>query len=87
MYQIIYKKSVEKDLRKIDTATQKQIVERVGILASEPRPDGAAKLRGEKDLYRIRLGDYRIIYQIIDSVLVVRIIKIGHRKEIYRTKL
>jgi mRNA interferase RelE/StbE len=53
-------------------------------LAEEPRPDGVVKLKGEENAYRVRVGDYRIVYEVRDNVLLVLIVKIGHRREIYR---
>jgi mRNA interferase RelE/StbE len=53
-------------------------------LANEPRPLGVQKLHGEEDGYRIRVGDYRILYEIRDDVLLILVIKIGHRREVYR---
>jgi mRNA interferase RelE/StbE len=63
------------------------IIEKIQALASHPRPAGYAKLHGADDLYRVRQGDYRIIYQILDKALVVIVVKIGHRKEVYRKKV
>ena len=53
-------------------------------LAANPRPPGVEKLAGPDDFYRIRVGDYRIIYQIQDDVLMILVVKIGHRREVYR---
>jgi mRNA interferase RelE/StbE len=83
-YQIFYKHSVEKELRKLPTTMLQPIVARIQELATNPRPSGSIKLQGDTDLYRIRQGDYRIIYAIKDDVLTVLIIKIGHRKDVYR---
>lgn len=63
-------------LRRIRTATEH--------LRDEPRPEGAAKLAGTHDLWRIRVGDYRVVYTIADDVLVVTVVRVGHRREIYR---
>jgi len=53
-------------------------------LADEPRPDGSRKLRGAGDLYRIRVGSYRVVYEIDDSIRIVVISRIGHRRDVYR---
>jgi mRNA interferase RelE/StbE len=63
--------------------SQRRIVAKIESLAENPRPHGAIKLVGE-DCYRVRVGDYRIIYAIADEKLVVIIVEIGHRREIYR---
>jgi mRNA interferase RelE/StbE len=66
--------------------TQRLIQKKIDALALEPRPIGVEKLAGEEALYRIRSGDYRIIYQIQDKILYVLVVKIGHRREVYRKR-
>lgn len=83
MYQIIYKKSVAKDLRSIPKADLKRIINKIEKLTLEPRGQSSIKLHGNLELYRIRQGDYRIIYQIKDKVVTVVVVKVGHRKDIY----
>ena len=63
---------------------QKRIRERIDGLAAHPRPPGAKKLKGESDLFRLRSGNYRIIYSIEDVQLIVLVIRIGHRRDVYR---
>ncbi|MCP4746742.1 MAG: type II toxin-antitoxin system RelE/ParE family toxin [Desulfobacteraceae bacterium] len=82
-YEIFFKKSVWKDLKKIPKADLKKILLRIEKLGNDPRPEECEKLTG-KELYRIRQGRYRIVYSIQDNELTVWIIKIGHRKEVYR---
>lgn len=83
-YTIEYSKSVKKDLRKIDKSNLKVIVEKIYSLVEEPRNNGSIKLSGTRNLYRVRSGDYRIIYEIKDEVLIVLVVKIGHRKDVYK---
>ncbi|MBC7707838.1 type II toxin-antitoxin system RelE/ParE family toxin [Polaromonas sp.] len=83
MYRLEYKKSVAKDLRVIPKQQLRKIVRRIQTLANEPRGSGILKLQGEDQLYRVRQGDYRIIYNINDDVVTVLIIKVGHRKDVY----
>ncbi len=83
-YKIQYKKSVEKDLRKLPATQLKGIIAKISKLAINPHPSGSTKLHGSTDLFRIRYTDYRIIYRVHDDKLVVLIIKVGHRREIYR---
>lgn len=83
-YQLLYKKSVDKDLRKLPTSIRKQIINKIQMLSDSPYMVGSVKLLGANNLYRIRHSNYRIIYQIKDSQLVVLVVKVGHRKEIYR---
>lgn len=84
-YRIEYKSSVKKELRKLAKSDRAAIIHKIELLKAKPRPEGSAKLRGSTDLFRIRHGDYRIIYQIQKSVLIIIIIRIGHRREIYKT--
>ena len=83
-YNIQYKRSVEKDLRKLPPPQLKGIVAKIRALSVDPHPNGSVKLRGSSDLFRARHTDYRIIYQVHDDKLVILVIKVGHRREIYR---
>ena len=84
-YKVELHKSCTKDLKKIPQTNKKQIQKSILALANTPRPEGFKKLKGAKDpLYRIRCGDYRVVYTIRDKVLLVIVIEIGHRKDIYR---
>ena len=75
---------VRKDLRALDDKTRRRILRALVALEVNPRPPGAKKLRGESELWRVRVGDYRILYSIEEARLVVLVIKIGHRREVYR---
>ncbi|MFN4285226.1 MAG: type II toxin-antitoxin system RelE family toxin [Lacibacter sp.] len=81
-YQIFLKKRAIKALEKINEPYYSQIKQAIYKLAHTPRPSGYIKLKG-REAYRIRVSDYRIIYEIFDDVLVVEVIDIGHRKNIY----
>jgi mRNA interferase RelE/StbE len=82
----MYEKKYVKELEKIPEQFRQSIRDKVNGLSDNPRPEGSIKLKGSKDtpLYRIRCGDYRIVYEIKDNVLIVLIIEVGHRKDIYR---
>lgn len=82
-YRLVFKKSVARDLRAIPNADLKKILARIDGLRSEPRPAGCEKLSAQ-ERYRVRQGDYRIVYEIEDAILVVLVVKIGHRREVYR---
>ena len=82
-YKIYFKKSVEKDLTVIPKKDLKKIFQRIEALAQNPRPAGHEKLTGQ-ERYRVRRGRYRIVYSIHDGMLTVWIVKVGHRKNIYR---
>ncbi len=83
-YNVTLKTSAEKALFKLDKVTTAKIITLLQQLKQEPRPHGCKKLTGSNNAYRIRTGDYRIIYSIFDDLLVVDVIKIGHRKAVYQ---
>ena len=83
-YSILLAPAAERQLRSFAQAIQKRLVKGMKSLQQDPRPPGVKKLSGEEDLYRVREGDYRIIYSIQDKELIVLVVKIGDRKEVYR---
>jgi mRNA interferase RelE/StbE len=83
-YHVELKPRADKQLQALPRRVQLQIVGALQKLADEPRPQGVRKLAGEVDLYRIRVREHRIIYQIQDNLLLVLVVKIGHRRDIYR---
>lgn len=83
-YQVEFSKRATKQFKAISLEIQLRLRPKIDALADEPRPSGVVKLSGEADLYRIRVGDYRVVYQVEDENLIVLIIKLGHRSEIYR---
>lgn len=83
MYAVEFLPSAARALAKLDRAVQRRIASRVDRLAVDPRAD-AVKLRGADDVWRIRVGDYRVLYAIEDERLVVLVIKLGHRRDVYR---
>jgi mRNA interferase RelE/StbE len=82
-YKIELKPSAQRELKKLPKRLQRRIVNKIDLLADDPRPSGAEKLSGGHDYYRIRVGDYRILYEIQDKVLLVIVIRVAHRKEVY----
>jgi mRNA interferase RelE/StbE len=82
-YKFLFKESVEKDLRQIPQNDLHKILKRVESLVSNPRPQGCEKLTGQ-ERYRIRQGKYRILYSIQDNELTIWVVKISHRKDVYR---
>ena len=83
-YTVVFPEQVKKDIADLPKKIQNSLLKKVGLLEKDPRPHGAIKLSGNEDaLYRLRAGDYRILYKIQDLVLLVIVIKIGHRREVY----
>jgi len=83
-YQVRFKPAAERAIRKMEKSARRRIFERAEALADDPRPKEAKKLRGADDLWRIRVGELRIIYAIEDEILLVLVVKAGHRRDIYR---
>jgi len=73
-----------KQLQRLDRGVQHRLESLINSLADNPRPSGMKKLSGRLDVYRVRTGDYRVVYQIQDKQLVVLVLEMGHRREIYR---
>ena len=82
-YKVIFTKSVKKDFRKIPKLDVSKILKEIADLAKNPRSFKTKKLRGEK-LYRLRVGNYRVIYDIQDNLMLIFVVKLGHRSDIYR---
>ncbi len=82
-YSILIKPSAARELDDLPKKDLKKIAEKIKLLSTNPRPTGCEKLSGQ-ERYRIRQGTYRIIYEIEDIIRIVRIVKVGHRREIYR---
>lgn len=85
LYHVLIERSVVKYLKRIPQSDYCLIKAKIQLLATNPRPDGSIKLKG-RNAYRIRQGDYRIIYEIRDKALIIIVINVGHRKEIYKIK-
>ena len=82
-YSVRFSPSAERDLAALDKPVQRRVVAKIEALAENPRPAGVTKLQGEANAWRIRVGDHRILYTIEDGRLVVLVVKIGHRREVY----
>lgn len=86
LYRLVIKSSAAKELEAVgQKADRARLVASIQALALQPKPTGAEKLSGQQDLYRIRSGNYRVVYEIDNGEIVVTVIKVGHRKEIYRS--
>lgn len=82
-YRIEFAKSAEKDLRKIDRSMIPRLLAEIESLETNPRPDGVRKLVGSERTYRIRIGQYRVVYEIEDDRLILFVVPIAHRKDAY----
>ena len=84
IYEIEISRSAERQLRRLDRAAQERVGAAIRALARDPRPRGSRKLQGYEDVFRVRVGSYRVLYSISGSTLIIVILKRGHRKEVYR---
>jgi len=82
-YELRITTSAAKSLMKLPRVEQKRIQSAVNDLVTDPRPHGVTKLSGTTDSYRIRIGNYRVVYTIDDGALIIVVVRIGHRKEVY----
>ena len=83
-YEVVLRPAAEKSLAALPRSIQARVIERANALRANPRPHGSVKLSGEINLYRIRVGDYRVVYAIDDERKLVTITIVAHRKESYR---
>jgi len=84
MYRVRTSPDAEKQLAKLDGSVRIRVAQRIDQLAENPRPQGCKKLKGDDNLWRVRAGDYRIVFSIHDDLLLVLVIRIAHRREVYR---
>lgn len=83
-YEVQISRSAERQLAKLDGDTQRRVAAAMRSLAREPRPRGCRKLIGYDDVYRIRVGRYRLLYSVSHETVVIVILKVGHRRDVYR---
>lgn len=84
-YKVLFTRSAEKELRKLPSPDLTRIVNKINALTQEPRPFGVQMLKGEDRYFRLRQGDYRIVYDVSDAEQRITVIKIGHRREVYES--
>jgi len=82
-YKIFFKRNAEKELRKVPSSHLANLMAKIYVLSSQPRPSGVQMLKGVERYFRLRQGDYRVVYEIDDTRHEVTVIKIGHRREVY----
>jgi mRNA interferase RelE/StbE len=85
-YRVEVAPAAVRQLRKLDPTARRRVQAAIELLAQEPRPSGAKKLAGGEGEWRVRTGDYRIVYEISDTVLLVLVVAVGHRRDIYRRR-
>jgi mRNA interferase RelE/StbE len=85
-YRVTLAPSAARELRKFDPQARRRIQAAIELLATEPRPPAATRLVGGTGEWRVRTGDYRIVYEITDDELVVLVLRVGHRREIYQRR-
>ena len=85
-YQVALAPAAVRQLRKLDHQAKRRIQAAIELLAADPRPPSATQLVGSSDQWRVRTGDYRIIYEIHDQELLVLVLRAGHRRSIYRNR-
>jgi mRNA interferase RelE/StbE len=85
-YRVEVAPAAVRQLRKLDPTARRRVQAAIELLAEEPRPSGAKKLAGGEGEWRVRTGDYRIVYEISDNVLLVLVVAVGNRRDIYRRR-
>lgn len=85
-YEVQILPKAARQIKALSVDVRQDISRTIQSLANEPRPIGVKKLSGEKDIYRVRVGNYRVLYRIVDKVLVVVVVSVGHRREVYRDR-
>ncbi|MBU0515570.1 MAG: type II toxin-antitoxin system RelE/ParE family toxin [Proteobacteria bacterium] len=83
-YRIELRPAAFRELAKLEAAVKERIAAKIESLSKTPRPRGVEKLQGQKNRYRVRTGDYRIIYEVHDDILLILVVRIGHRQDVYK---
>jgi mRNA interferase RelE/StbE len=82
-YSIEFAPAAFRQLKKLDRAVQVRIYAQIDRLADDPRPPGSLKLAGRDNIFRLRVGDFRVLYNVFDGKLIVLVLKVGHRRDVY----
>lgn len=83
-YRVEFTRQGARDLRKLSRRDQRRVAGRIDALAREPRPPGVQKLKGRDDIWRLRVGELRVLYTISDQIVTVTVVRVRHRREVYR---
>lgn len=84
MYEVLLERTAERDLRRLDVQQFQRIIREIRALAENPRPPGCHKIAGSERDWRIRIGDYRVIYEVDDKARTIKVMRVRHRREAYR---
>lgn len=84
MYEVFLERSTERDLNRLEADVYRRVIEAIVDLANNPRPPGSRKITGSQSDWRIRVGDYRVVYEIADDRREARVMRVRHRREVYR---
>ncbi|HBR16122.1 MAG TPA: plasmid stabilization protein [Deltaproteobacteria bacterium] len=84
MYEVYLERSAERDLKRLSAEDYRRIIPHIKALSNNPRPSGCRKITSSESDWRIRVGDYRVIYEIAEKAKLVKVMKIRHRREVYR---
>ncbi len=83
-YSVMFRPAARRELRDLEAPDQRRVFAAIEALSSNPRPVGCTKMAGFPDVWRIRVGVFRVIYRLVDRQLIVEVVRIGHRREVYR---
>jgi mRNA interferase RelE/StbE len=83
-YSVVFARSARKELQNLDPPVARRILKQIEMLVENPRPSGVAKLEGANDLWRVRVGEWRVVYRISDRERLVDVIAVRHRRDAYR---
>jgi mRNA interferase RelE/StbE len=84
MYRVLLERGAERDLSRLSSEVHDRVIVALQALALDPRPPGSRKLTGSKNDWRIRVGDFRVVYEIAEQICIVRVNRVRHRREVYR---
>ena len=85
-YSVVVARRAIRSIARLPRKEQQRVRAAIDLLADEPRPPGCVALADEESVYRVRVGDYRILYEVIDASLVIQVIRVGHRRDVYRPR-
>jgi mRNA interferase RelE/StbE len=85
-YSVEFRRSADKELGQLDARVRARLLRTIAALADDPRPPGVKRLAGAEDLWRVRVGDYRVVYEIREDEVLILVVRVAHRREVYRSR-